>query len=189
MHTTRLQLREFTHDDAAFVLRLLNEPSFLLHIGDKRVRDEAQARAYLDTGPIASYRAHGFGLWLVACRATGQPMGMCGLIRRDALPDVDLGYAFLPAFWGQGLAREAASATVAAAASRFGLRRLLAIVAPANTRSIHLLETLGFGFERMVQMAPGEPELRLFARSLTAAADAHDQSGGSDRAELPARRP
>src|SRR5258707_11164405 len=101
MDTERLRLRRFTLDDAAFALRLLNEPSFIHNIGDRNVRTLEQAAAYLTSGPLASYARHGHGLELVELKESQRPIGMCGLLKRDAFPDVDVGYAFLPDFWAR----------------------------------------------------------------------------------------
>ena len=154
--TERLLIRPFTVDDAPFILRLLNEPSFIENITDKGVRTLDQAVDYLTTGPLASYVAHGHGLWLVQHRVTGNPMGMCGLIKRDTLPGVDLGYAFVPEFWGLGHAREAAAACVAWGRRTLGLRGLLAIVSPGNASSIRLLQGLGFQPTGTMEFSPGD---------------------------------
>jgi RimJ/RimL family protein N-acetyltransferase len=152
----RLLIRPFTLEDAPFVLRLLNEPSFIENIADKGVRTLDQAKAYLVDGPLASYATHGHGLWLVGHRITGNPMGMCGLIRRDTLPEVDLGYAFVPEFWGLGYASEAATACLAYGREALGLRGLLAIVSPGNAASIRLLQGLGFLLTGTMEFAPGD---------------------------------
>lgn len=154
--TERLILRPFVVDDAPFILRLLNEPSFIENIADKGVRTLEQAAEYLVQGPLASYAAHGHGLWLVQHRGTGNPMGMCGLIRRDTLPEVDLGYAFVPEFWGLGYAREAAEACVAWGRETLGLGGLLAIVSPGNAASTRLLAALGFQRSGTMSYAPGD---------------------------------
>lgn len=154
--TARLIIRPFSLEDAPFLLRLLNEASFIANIADKGVRTVAQAEDYLRQGPLASYATHGHGLWMVQHRDTGAPMGMCGLIRRDSLPEVDLGYAFVPEFWGQGYAREAAEACLAFGRDTLGLRGMLAIVSPGNAPSIRLLEALGFSFTGMLEHAPGD---------------------------------
>src|SRR5690349_9858902 len=112
IETPRLHIRPFSFNDAPFILRLLNEPSFLQHIGDKGVRDLEGAKVYLTNGPMASYARHGHGLMAVVLKATGEPIGMCGLLKRDNLEHPDLGYAFLPEFWSKGYAREAAKATL-----------------------------------------------------------------------------
>lgn len=141
--TGRLALRRFTPADAPFVLRLLNEPSFIHNIGDRGVRTAEDAARYLRDGPIASYARHGHGLYLVALKASSQPIGMCGLLKRDHVREVDLGYAFLPEFWSSGYAREAAEA-VLGIAKTLRLSRLLAFVSPGNAASIRLLHKLGF---------------------------------------------
>jgi ribosomal-protein-alanine N-acetyltransferase len=153
--TDRLRLRALDEGDAAFALELLNDPDFLAHIGDKGVRTREDARAYLCNGPLASYAAHGFGLWGVEPREGGALLGMCGLLQRDWLEAPDIGYAFLPAVRGRGIAREAAQATLDVARSRFGARRVLAIVNPGNAASIRLLESVGFVADGMAE-PPGE---------------------------------
>jgi RimJ/RimL family protein N-acetyltransferase len=159
IRTKRLVIRPFVLEDAPFILRLLNEPSFIEHITDKGVRTLEQAGAYLTGGPLASYATHGHGLWMVEDRASGTPAGMCGLIRRDSLPEVDLGYAFLPEWWGRGLAREAAAACVAHGRDALGLRAMLAIVSPGNGPSIRLLEALAFRADGRMEVAPGDEVL------------------------------
>src|SRR5512137_488968 len=99
LETERLTLRELCLDDAGFILALLNDPAFIRFIGDRNVRSLEAARGYLK-GPMDSYGRNGFGLWLVEDKA-GTPLGICGLIKRDALPHVDIGYAFLPQFRSQ----------------------------------------------------------------------------------------
>ena len=149
LETERLRLRAFTTDDAPFILTLLNEPSFLRFIGDKNVRTLADAQQYLVTGPIASYNIHGFGIMLVELKDTNIPIGMCGLIKREDLPAPDVGFAFIPDYWRQGFAFEAATAIMNDARERLKLTNILAIVNPDNESSIKLLERLGLKFERI----------------------------------------
>src|SRR5215467_2653725 len=149
LQTERLVIRRLTDDDAPFILTLLNEPSFLRFIGDKQVRDLEGARQYIRNGPAASYERHGFGLCLVQLKDTLAPIGMCGLLKREDLPDPDIGFAFLPDFWNKGLAFEAATATLNDGRERLKLPRILAIVNPDNAASIKLLEKLGLKFERL----------------------------------------
>ncbi|GLH68709.1 N-acetyltransferase [Geothrix rubra] len=164
LETGRLLIRPLRLEDAPFILRLLNEPSFIEHIADKGVRTLDQARAYLEEGPLRSYALHGHGLLLVQHRETGSPMGMCGLIRRDSLPEVDLGYAFLPEFWGLGFAEEAARACLAWGRSALGLPAVLAIVSPGNAASIRLLGKLQFHPTGSMTHAPGD-EVDVYRRA------------------------
>jgi len=164
--TPRLRVRELTADDAPFILRLLNDPAFIEHIGDRGVRTIADAASYIERGPRASYALHGFGLWLVELIESSVPIGICGVLKRDALPDPDIGFAFLPEFRSRGYAFEAASGVRDFARETLGLPVLLAIVSPANTRSIRLLERLGFAFERPIVMPPDAQELKLFSARL-----------------------
>jgi RimJ/RimL family protein N-acetyltransferase len=161
--TTRLTLREIDTADAPFILTLVNDPAWLRFIGDKNVRTQSDARRYIEAGPAAMYAQRGFGLWLAERREDGVPIGMCGLIKRDALPDIDLGFAFLPAFRGNGYAFEAAQAAIDFAWRRLGLARVVAITAPDNDDSVRLLERLGFRFERMLRLADDAQAVRLYA--------------------------
>ncbi|MCL4261980.1 MAG: GNAT family N-acetyltransferase [Anaerolineae bacterium] len=163
LETDRLWLTKLMPADAPFILRLLNEPTFIENIGDRGVRTMEDAEAYILNGPVASYARFGFGLYLVESRATGEAMGLCGLLKREVLDDVDIGYAFLPAFCGNGYAREAATAVLHHAQQTLGLKRLVAIVSPHNQPSIRLLEKIGFRYEKMVRLTANAPEIKLFA--------------------------
>ncbi|NRB46632.1 MAG: GNAT family N-acetyltransferase [Saprospiraceae bacterium] len=166
LETERLILRQFSLEDDAFIVELLNSPGWLAYIGDRGVKTLTDARAYLVGGPMASFETHGFGLAMVALRETGEGIGMCGLIKRDSLPDVDIGYALLPAFTGQGYAFEIASATVDHAREQHGLRRLLAITDQENVASIKLLKKLGMQLVQEVQLRPDDIMLYLFGMDL-----------------------
>ena len=165
LETERLTLRQFTADDAPFILELVNEPSFIQNIGDRGVRSLADAVKYIETGPVTSYARNGFGLYLVQLKESGESIGMCGLIKRETLGDVDIGYAFLPKFWSKGYAVEAALAVKEQGRS-LGLKRLVAIVDPANQGSIRVLEKLGMKFEKMIRLSADDIELKLFATEL-----------------------
>ncbi|HET6854963.1 MAG TPA: GNAT family N-acetyltransferase [Pyrinomonadaceae bacterium] len=160
--TERLILREFTVEDAEFILALLNEPSFLRYIGDKKVRELEDAGQYILNGPVASYERNAFGLYLVELRESHTPMGMCGLIQREELPDPDIGFAFLPEFWNKGFAFEAATAVLQDARERLRLERILAITSLDNEASIGLLQRLGFTFEREIKLAADREPVKLF---------------------------
>lgn len=162
VETERLTLRRLTVDDAEFVFALLNEPSWLRFIGDKGVRTLEDARAYIENGPVAMYQRFGFGLYVTERRTDGVPMGMCGLIKRDGLDDVDIGFAFLPAYWGRGYAFEAAAAVMDYGRNVIGLTRIVAITAPDNESSARLLEKLGLRFDRMIRLSADAKEDRLF---------------------------
>lgn len=162
LETERLSLRELSTEDAGFILRLLNEPSFISNIGDRGVRTLEDARSYLLTGPLASYHRHGFGIWRLALKTGDTPIGICGLLQREMLEHADLGYALLPEFWSQGYAGEACAAVMAHARAVLGLPRLLAVVNEDNTRSIRLLEKMGFRCEGKVRLAEDEQEILLF---------------------------
>jgi RimJ/RimL family protein N-acetyltransferase len=165
IETDRLMVRPITVDDAPFILTLLNEPSFLRYIGDKRVRNLEDARQYIVNGPVASYERHGFGLCLMELKDSHTPVGMCGILKRDGLPDPDIGFALLPDFWNKGFAFEGATAILRDARERLKLNRILAITSLDNDASINLLERLGFRFERVMQVTPDSDSVKLFVNA------------------------
>lgn len=164
LETERLILRRLTVEDAPFMLGLLNEPSWLRFIGDRGVRTLEDARNYIVKGPVDMYERLGFGLYATALKEDDSvPIGLCGLVKRDGLEDVDIGFAFLPKFWGKGYACEAASAVMAYAKSVVGLERIVAITAVGNESAARLLEKIGLRFEKIVRLSEDGEVLRLFA--------------------------
>lgn len=163
LETERLRLREFTLADTGFILELLNTPGWLQFIGDRNVRTEEQAAAYLQNGPLKSYAENGFGLLLAEKKDGATPIGMCGILKRDTLDTPDIGFAFLPRFNGQGYAFEVASALLAHAKAHLGMPTISAITLPHNARSIRLLERLGFTFIKPFCFPYSQEELLLYS--------------------------
>lgn len=162
LRTERLVLRQQTLDDAPFVLRLLNEPSWLRYIGDRGVRTLPDASRYIREGALRMYREHGLGLYRVELVTTGEPIGLCGLLRRETLDHPDLGFALLPAYWGHGYAREAAAAVLDDARERLGVKRIVAITSIDNDASGRLLQRLGFRHEGVTRLGDDAEQLRLY---------------------------
>ena len=163
--TERLELFEFVPTDAPFIHQLVNTPKWISFIGDRGVRTDDDAVRYIEERISTSYRRFGFGLYLVRLRESSTPVGMCGLVRREHLNDVDLGFAFLPEHEKSGYAAEAARAVLNYACNSLGLKRIVAITMKENERSIRLLRRLGLQFERMIS-SPGESDLMLYGMAL-----------------------
>jgi ribosomal-protein-alanine N-acetyltransferase len=163
LETPRLTLRRFSLDDALFVLEMVNDPAWLQNIGDRHVRTLDDARAYLLKGTLAMYQRLGFGMHVVMLKESDEPIGMCGLVKRDGIDDVDIGFAFLPQFRGRGLALESAAAVLEHGKRDLGLKRIVAIVSSANHHSIRILESIGLKFERMVKLPGDDEEIPLYA--------------------------
>ena len=166
LQTSRLILRHQTIDDAEFILALVNDPSWLRFIGDRDVHCVEDARNYIKKGAMESYSRHGFGLYLTALKDSGTPIGICGLVKRETLADVDIGFAFLPQYAGMGYGYESACAVMDHARNDIGLKRVIAITNPDNVASIRLIEKLGLAFERKIRVDPDKDEINLFACSL-----------------------
>jgi [ribosomal protein S5]-alanine N-acetyltransferase len=163
IETERLILRKFTVDDAPFMLELLNTPSWLRFIGDRNVHNIEETEQFLLNGYLKGYETHGFGFYIVIEKATQNPIGMCGLVKRNTLEDVDIGFAFMPDYVGKGYGFEAASATLKYAENVLKLEKVVAIVDPENVVSIALIKKIGLQFERMVRLSADDIELMLFS--------------------------
>lgn len=164
--TEQLQMRHFDMADAAFILELLNTPGWIQFIGNKNIRTIGEAENYIISGPVKSYKKHGFGLYLVALKSSGKAIGMCGLIKREGLEDVDVGFAFLPEQAGKGYAYESVMAVLDHAQKDLHIPRVVAITLSSNNSCIRLLEKAGLAFEKDIQL-PGDPDvLLLFGKTL-----------------------
>jgi len=156
IETPRLHMRELTIEDADFVFKLVNEPSFLENIGDKGVRNLEDARQFILEGPWTSHRERGYGEFLVELKEGGDPIGLCGLLFRESLNVSDIGCAFLPKYWRRGYAYEAACAVMEYGRSTLG-------ISEENLASIKMLEKLGMSFERTVKMSDDDPGTALYS--------------------------
>ena len=146
--TPRLRLRPVAEQDAALLLAIWNDPSFIHYVSDRGIRTPEQARTAILEGPVSLFEVYGYGPYRVVRKSDGESIGICGLFRREFLDDPDLGYAILPGFRGEGYASEAARQVLVIAAVAFGLKRVKALISPANAASIHVVEKLGFRYER-----------------------------------------
>lgn len=163
LETERLILREIEESDDAFILDLLNQPSFIKYIGDRNVRTLEEARDFIESRYRQSYRDNGFGLYAVEIKDMNILIGMCGFVRRDSLPDADIGFAFLPEFERKGYAFESASAVMEYGREELGLTRVLAITTQDNESSGRLLEKLGFKLDGLITQPNDTEELKLFS--------------------------
>lgn len=160
--TERLVVRELdSASDAEFICELLNTPKFIKYIGDRGVRTPDEAAAFIETRYRQSYRDHGFGLYAVELKGDGNPVGLCGFVRRDSLPNADLGFAFLPEHESKGYGHESAKRMLEFGREKLGLKRILAITSLDNDASGRLLGKLGFKYSGEIDSPEGEM-LKLF---------------------------
>lgn len=164
LETDRLVLRWISESDAEFILDLLNQPSFIKYIGDRKVRTIDDARQYISTRFTAHYERFGYGFYLVEVKENNSPAGICGLVKREELPDADIGFAFLPDYWSQGYAFESARAVLEYAENDLKLKRILAITTKDNESSGRLLNKIGLEFKRLIRL--NDEELKLFSVDL-----------------------
>jgi len=163
VETPRLRLRELTVEDAEFVFRLVNEPSFLSNIGDKGVRNLEDARQFILEGPWTCQEKHGYGQFLVELKEGGVPIGICGLLYRESLDVTDVGFALLPEYRKRGLAYEATDAVLKYGHSTLGIDKIVGLTSEENLASIRVLEKLGMKFERIVKMSDDDPGTVLYS--------------------------
>jgi RimJ/RimL family protein N-acetyltransferase len=162
LETKRLTLREIVQTDDKFILDILNQPSFIKYIGDRKVRNLAQAAKYIESRFTRSYNENGFGMYLVELKTNNEPIGLCGFVKRDSLPEADIGFAFLPQFEKNGYALESAAAMMKYGREKLNLKRVLAITTQDNESSVRLLEKLNFKFNGLITQPGDTQELNLF---------------------------
>jgi RimJ/RimL family protein N-acetyltransferase len=163
IETERLRLREMSVDDAALMFEILNEPAFIRYVANRHVHTLDDAAAYIAEKILPSYAQFGFGFYIVELKESGTRIGMCGLIKRETLEDVDIGFSILEPFWGRGYATEAAAAVMHYGLTTLKLPRIIAVTAPDNARSGAVLEKLGLRFEKMIQVPGYGFESKLFS--------------------------
>ncbi|WP_423051728.1 GNAT family N-acetyltransferase [Undibacterium sp. SXout7W] len=150
--------------DAGFYLKMVNEPSWIKNIGDRGIHDVQQAEAALLNGPIASQHKNGFSLYIVERKEDSVAMGICGLIKRDYLETADIGYAFLPEYWGRGYALEAAQSVLHYAREELGMTSIAAMTFPDNLSSQHLLRKLGFSLIDVLTLEGDQKKTHLYVQ-------------------------
>lgn len=160
--TERLQLRSTNLDDADFTLRLLNSPKWIKYIGDRNVHSVEEAKQYILDRVIPQQERLGYASYTVIRKSDGVKIGSCGLYDREGLEGVDLGFAFLPEYEGQGYAFESASKIVDVSSAQFKIKKLQAITLEANRSSRRLLEKLGFSFKEKINLPDDPEELMLY---------------------------
>ncbi|PIA79124.1 GNAT family N-acetyltransferase [Gaetbulibacter sp. 4G1] len=165
--TERLLISKVSLQDAPFFVKLMNTPHWLKYIGDRNIRSVKDAEANLKNGILKSYKDNGFGFYKVLLKAeNNKTIGTAGLIKREQLDDVDVGFGFLPEYEGKGFGFEASVEIMKLAKSEFKLKKVVAITNPDNHNSIKLLEKLGLVFEKRVNPFEEDKELLLFAKTL-----------------------
>ena len=164
VETKRLTLREITIEDAAFILRLVNEPSFIANIGDKGVRNLHDAEGFIRDGYWTNQKLPGYGMFLVELKEGTVPIGGCGLLYRNTLDVTDVGFAFLPEYWNRGFAYEAAEAILNYGHSTLGIKRIVGLTTQDNLGSINLLKKLGMDLEKVVKMFDDDPGTVLYSK-------------------------
>ncbi|MEM6720606.1 MAG: GNAT family N-acetyltransferase [Bacteroidota bacterium] len=163
LETERLRLREFSLNDAEFVLELVNTPAWIRYIGDRNIRTPGLAEEYIQETIQKSYAKNGFGLWLMELKETNKPIGMCGLVNRESLDNVDIGFALLPKYVRNGYTHEAAKATLKYAKEKLKIDKIVAITDQKNVASIGLLNKIGLHFEKELQLTENDTVL-LFSQ-------------------------
>ena len=168
LETERLQILEFRKEDAGFILELVNEPAWIEFIGDKNVTNLQDAANFIENKLRPSYKENGFGLFLVKLKEPTISIGMCGLVNRPGLDNIDIGFAFLAAHRKKGYAFESSKAMMAYAKDTLNIPTLVAITNPNNVASGKLLEKLGFQFDKLIDLAKDGKDLcKLFIQKNT----------------------
>ena len=163
LKTARLILTEFKISDAPFFYELLNDPAFIEFIGDRNIKSVSDAEKYLSERIIPSYAKNGFGFYLVSTNENNVPIGMSGIIDREGLDHIDVGFAFLSKFRGKGYAFEATDAVMKYATDTLKINPIVAITSINNVKSINLLERLGLHYDKLIQLPNETEKIKLFS--------------------------
>ncbi len=160
--TERLEIREFTSDDTAFIFKLVNSPNWLKYIGDRGVKTTYDALLYISDKIIDSYVINGYGLYCIQLKDTSEPIGMCGLVKREGLEQPDLGFAILPEYEKNGYAFEATEGILQYSKNELKITNIVAITTAENLSSISLLQKLGFSFKNKMWLPNLDKDMMLF---------------------------
>lgn len=164
IHTNRLEILEITTEDTPFIFELLNTPSWIKFIGDRGIKTQNDAKNYILNKFIPGYQTFGFGFYLVRLKENQASIGIAGLVKRDALEHIDIGFAFLPQYEGKGYGFESAAAIMEYANTSLGIKTIAGITNADNTRSIALLEKLGLRYQKMILLPNETEEIMLFLK-------------------------
>jgi RimJ/RimL family protein N-acetyltransferase len=164
--TGRLVLRRWRDDDVVPISAINADPEVMRWIGGGSVRDEHQTKAAIETFE-RRWDQHGFGMFALELRATGELIGFTGLavpqLLPEVMPAVEIGWRLGRAFWGRGLATEAA-----AAALRFGLidrdlGQIISIAQAGNGASERVMGKLGMRLARETVDPACDRPVRVYA--------------------------
>src|SRR5512135_2809821 len=165
--TGRLILRRFDVNDLEAFYQLCSRPEIIRYAQSTPIASREEARKFMEAAPFHDYATYGYGRFACVWKATGEVIGFSGLKYVPEISDTELGYRFLPEFWGLGLATEAGRASINFARSDLRLQRLVALVHPENVASANVLAKLGFAVEKTIRYSGlNDIDVNLFARSL-----------------------
>lgn len=167
IETSRLILRRFTLDDLPGFYQLVSRPEIIRYAQNTPVASVEEARELMQRAPFHDYSVYGYGRFACAWKETGEVIGFSGLKYVPEIGETELGYRFLPEFWGMGLATEAGRASIDFARVDLGLGRIVAMVHPDNVGSARVLAKLGFSIEKQIRYSGlRDVDVNLFTRSL-----------------------
>ncbi|WP_299333462.1 GNAT family N-acetyltransferase [uncultured Psychroserpens sp.] len=165
--TNRLILSKITVDDAPMILELMNSPDWLKYIGDRNIKTVEDAANYIQNNQLKCYELYDYGYYKIQVKSENlKAIGTTGLLKREQLEHVDIGFSILPDYHGKGYGYEAASEIIKLAKTTFNIKTLCAITLPINKPSINLLEKLGLSYQKRVKPFEEDEELLLFAKDL-----------------------
>ena len=146
--TMRLIVERMQVSDFAVMNAILNSEGFLKYIGDRNIRSDDDAKAYISK-TLENDNIH---YWIVRLKDNNVPIGMVSFVQRDYLPCRDIGYSFLPNFTGKGYAFEAVKALLEKIPACYNVETVLAALNKDNASSVRLVEKLGFKHQKEIEI-------------------------------------
>lgn len=163
IETERVLLQEVTSEDKSFLFELMNTASWIQYIGDRNIRTVEDAEEYIEKNIRKAYQEYGLGMYKMVSKENDKPMGLCGLLKRDYLNSIDIGFAILPEYEGKGYTYEAAKAVRDFGFNTLKTEKIAGITMEENVKSRKLLEKLGLKYVGMVRTSPDTEEIMLYS--------------------------
>lgn len=157
IETERLLLREITLDDKEALLTLYSNPEVLKYTGESIVESIEEIEQAIKIR-VSNYKKYGYGRWATFLKSGMQFVGWAGLAYLPEFDKTDLGYRFLPEYWGLGIATEASRAILDYGFDQLELKKVIAIAMKENKASIRVMQKIGMEFEKFAPYEQGSED-------------------------------
>ena len=157
IETKRLILREISVADAQDMLRLHSNNQVQKYTGEELITSLEEIQNKIKERS-KEYKKYGFGRWATFLKRDMQFVGWAGLLYLPEFDEIDLGFRFLPEYWGLGIATEACRAILSYGFDNLKLKKIIAIAFKENKASIRVMEKIGMQFDKIAPYEIGSSD-------------------------------